>query len=293
MHNSIGVLLAGGTGSRLYPLTASTNKHLLPIYSKPLIYYSLTTLMLAKTRNVIIVINPEDEEKFIDLLGDGSTFGMNISYIKQNQPNGLADALYQCKSYVADKNINLILGDNIFYGKGLQDLLVKAKEKNLNCLFSQEVSKPRNFGILYRDTNLKPLEIVEKPETPKSSEAVLGLYFYDNDVFNYIDAIKPSERGELEITDLNNLYIKNKSVEVLNVGRGISWFDAGTVEDLYEASNFIQSIEKRQNTLIGSIEEVAFNNGWISIDQLESRIVGIKNTEYGMHLLNKYFKTPK
>lgn len=289
MRETVGVLLAGGTGSRLYPLTSSINKHLLPVYSKPLIYYSLSTLMLAKNRDVIVVIDPKDEGSFINLIGDGSKFGINISYVKQEEPKGLADALYKSKKLVKNKNINLILGDNIFYGKGLQDLLIKNKENSVNCFFSQEVKNPENFGVVIRDSEEKVLQIIEKPKNPISSEAVLGLYFYDNDVFQFIESLNYSDRGELEITDLNNKYIENKETNIVNVGRGISWFDAGTIGDLYEANNFIQTIEQRQNTLIGSIEEVSLNNGWIELADLELLLKSIENTEYGLHLKSKYF----
>jgi glucose-1-phosphate thymidylyltransferase len=288
MKETIGVLLAGGTGSRLYPLTTSVNKHLLPVYSKPLIYYSLSTLMLAQNREVLLVINPKDETDFKNLLGDGSKFGIKLTYVMQENPKGIADALNKCSKLAKGKNINLILGDNIFYGKGLQDLLIKRKKENLNCFFSQEVNNPQNFGVVYRDKDFKATEIIEKPTNAKFSEAILGLYFYDNDVFQYIESLKPSIRGELEITDLNNVYLKEKSPNIVNIGRGISWFDAGTIEDLYEANNFIQAIEKRQDTLIGSLEEVSFNNGWIEKKDLEVQVRKIENTDYGLHLKKKF-----
>lgn len=288
MSDTIGVLLAGGTGSRLYPLTTSVNKHLLPVYSKPLIYYSLSTLMLAQNRKILIVINPKDEVDFRNLLGDGSQFGIELEYVKQDKPRGLADGLHACKKIIKDKNVNLILGDNIFYGKGLQDLLLKNKENKLNCFFSQEVKNPENFGVVYRDENSKALKIIEKPKNPKSSEALLGLYFYDNEVFQYIETLEPSLRDELEITDLNNKYLSEKSTNIVNIGRGISWFDAGTIEDLYEANNFIQAIEKRQDTLIGSLEEVSINNGWLEKTELEKQLKKIKDTDYGLHLKKKF-----
>jgi len=288
MSDTIGVLLAGGTGSRLYPLTTSVNKHLLPVYSKPLIYYSLSTLMLAQNRKILIVINPKDEVDFRNLLGDGSQFGIELEYVKQDKPRGLADGLHACKKIIKDKNVNLILGDNIFYGKGLQDLLLKNKENKLNCFFSQEVKNPENFGVVYRDENSKALKIIEKPKNPKSSEALLGLYFYDNEVFQYIETLEPSLRDELEITDLNNKYLSEKSTNIVDIGRGISWFDAGTIEDLYEANNFIQAIEKRQDTLIGSLEEVSINNGWLEKTELEKQLKKIKDTDYGLHLKKKF-----
>ncbi len=288
MSETIGVLLAGGTGSRLYPLTTSVNKHLLPVYSKPLIYYSLSTLMLAHNRKILVVVDPKDEKDFINLLGDGSEFGIELIYVKQHEPKGLADALYSCKKFVEDNSINMILGDNIFYGKSLQEILLKNKKNKSNCFFSQEVKNPENFGVVFRDKNSDKLKIIEKPKNPKSTEAVLGLYFYDNEVFDYIESLNPSQRGELEITDLNNIYLTEKSANVINVGRGISWFDAGSIEDLYEANNFIQSIEKRQNTLIGSLEEVSLNNGWLEKNELEKRIKKIENTNYGLYLKNKF-----
>ena len=290
MKNNIGVVLAGGTGSRLYPITISTNKHLLPIYSKPLIYYSLSTLMLAEIENILIVINPEDEHSFTNILGDGSDYGINITYVHQEEPKGLSHALSKCKNYAKNKNVNLILGDNIFFGKGLQEFLINAKSNYVNCFFSQEVKNPENFGVLERDEESSPKIIHEKPLKPRSSEAILGLYFYDNEVFDIIDSINPSERGELEITTLNNKYLHEKDVKVLNIGRGIHWFDAGTVGDLYEATNFIQTIENRQKTLVGSIEEVAFNNGWISEKQLLKKLNEIKDTDYGKLIYSKYFK---
>tara|TARA_Y100000389_G_scaffold98169_1_gene94853 strand:+ start:170 stop:1081 length:912 start_codon:yes stop_codon:yes gene_type:complete len=291
VKDSIGILLAGGKGSRLYPLTKSTNKHLMPVYSKPLIYYSLTTLMLAGNREILIVTNPNDILSFKNLLGDGSSYGMDIQYVEQDNPKGLAHALYQTKELSRDKNINLMLGDNIFYGKSLNDYLLEAKKENPNCLFTQNVKNPSNFGVLSRKTDGLPLEIIEKPNYPVSSEAVLGLYFYEKDVFDLIEDIKPSKRGELEITSLNNLLLSNKKVHIQNIGRGISWFDAGTVEDLFQASNFIYSIEKRQDTLISSIEEVAYKNNWIDINQFEKITNKVKDSSYGESLVNKYFRT--
>tara|TARA_B000000532_G_C18876255_1_gene410753 strand:+ start:2013 stop:2888 length:876 start_codon:yes stop_codon:yes gene_type:complete len=291
MTNSIGVLLAGGTGSRLYPITKSTNKHLLPVHSKPLIYYSLTTLMLAGNREVALITNPKDIQSFKNLLGNGSNFGIEITYVEQDEPKGLSHALYQAKNVVKNKNINLILGDNIFYGKDLKNYLLKAKTKSPNCLFTQDVNDSSRFGVLRRDKNNKPLEIIEKPKIPPSSEAVLGLYFYENNVFDLIENIKPSERGEIEISSLNNLLLKNENVHIQNIGRGINWFDAGNVEDLFEASNFINSIEKRQNNLIASIEEVSYTNGWISKFEFEQIINTIEDSTYGQSLLAKYFNS--
>lgn len=289
MKDSIGILLAGGTGSRLYPLTSSINKHMLPVYSKPLVYYSLSTLMLAQNREIIIVVNPQDEKSFKNLFGDGSKFGFNLSYVLQNEPAGIADGLNKCKKLANGRNINLILGDNIFYGKGLQELLVSSKEYHPNCLFTQEVKNPKNFGVVVRDSQNKAVTIVEKPNHNVSNEAVLGLYFYDGNVFDYIESLSPSKRGELEITDLNNIYLKQKKINIINVGRGISWFDAGTIEDLYEASNFIQAIEKRQNNIIGSIEEVALNNGWINLNDLEKILDNFQHADYAIHLKKKFF----
>tara|TARA_A100001011_G_C14278009_1_gene830177 strand:- start:921 stop:1796 length:876 start_codon:yes stop_codon:yes gene_type:complete len=289
MNNSIGLVLAGGTGSRLFPLTKSINKHLMPVYSKPLIYYSITTLMLAGNKEIIIITNPQDIQSFEKLFGDGSQFGIQIKYLKQDEPKGLAHGLYEAKKATKNKNINLVLGDNIFYGRELKDYLMEAKTKSLNCLFTQDVNDPSRFGVLRRDKNNKPLEIIEKPKIPPSSEAVLGLYFYENNVFDLIENIKPSERGEIEITSLNNLLLKNENVHIQNIGRGINWFDAGTVEDLFEAGNFINSIEKRQNNLIASIEEVSYTNGWISKFEFEKIINSIEDSTYGQSLLAKYF----
>lgn len=289
MNESMGILLAGGKGTRLYPITKSNNKHLMPVYSKPMIYYSITTLMLAGNREILIVTNPNDIENLKNLFGDGSSYGMDIKYIEQDKPRGLAHALFQTKKLSRDKNINLILGDNIFYGKSLRDYLLEAKSVNVNCIFTQNVKNPSNFGVLTRSNQGVPLEIIEKPINPVSTEAVLGLYFYEKDIFDLIEEIEPSQRGELEITSLNNLLLKKKKVHVQNIGRGISWFDAGTVEDLFEASNFIYSIEKRQDNLIASIEEVAFNNNWIDFSQFEGLINEIKDSSYGESLIMKYF----
>lgn len=290
MSDSIGVVLAGGTGSRLFPITSSTNKHLLPVYSKPLIYYPLTTLMLAGNREIVLITNPNDIEKFKSLLGDGSMYGISITFVEQEKPKGLAHALYQAKEFTHGKNINLILGDNIFYGKGLKEFLLEAKSNSQNCLFTQDVKDPGAFGVLIREKN-NSLKIIEKPKNPKSSEAVLGLYFYEKDIFDLIESLKPSTRGELEITSLNNKLLSNKSVLVKNIGRGTSWYDAGTVEDLFEAGNFIQSIENRQEVLIGSLEEVAYNSGWISEKEFEEMVLKIRDSKYGKSLFKKYFDT--
>lgn len=290
MHDSIGILLAGGMGTRLYPLTKSTNKHLMPIYSKPLIYYSLTTLMLAGNREILLVTNPSDIESFKNLLGDGSNFGLEITYVSQKEPKGLAHALFQTKSLAKHKNINLMLGDNIFFGKGLKEYLLEAKKNNQNCLFTQEVNNPSSYGVLTRNDEHNTLEIIEKPIKPVSSEAVLGLYFYEKNIFDYIEKINPSQRGELEITSLNNLLLKERTVHIQNIGRGITWFDAGTIEDMFKASNFIYTIEKQQETLIASIEEIAYKNGWISIDKFEEIVEKIKDSSYGESLLKKYFR---
>lgn len=291
VNESIGIVLAGGTGSRLFPLTKSINKHLLPVFSKPLIYYSITTLMLAGNKEILIITNPQDIDSFEQLFGDGSQFGLQIKFIKQKEPKGIGHALYLAKDFVKNKNINLILGDNIFYGKGLKEYLLDARKIAQNCLFTQNVNQPFRFGVLVRDKNNIPLEIIEKPNIPPSSEAVLGLYFYDNKVFDLLEDIKPSERDEIEITTLNNKLLKNKNVHIQNIGRGINWFDAGTVEDLFEASNFINSIEKRQNNLIASIEEVSYINGWISEIEFKELLYKIKNSTYSQILYNKFFNT--
>lgn len=282
---SIGVILAGGSGTRMYPITLSTNKHLLPIYSKPMIYYSLATLLYAGEREIVLVTDSNNKKSFKNLLGDGSKFGINIQYAFQDKPDGLASALLSAKHLLKGKKVKVILGDNIFHGKGLEKFLEGTAEKNDNVLFSQKVNNPENLGILKRSDFGEPEIIIEKPKEFVSNEAILGLYYYDTDLISLINQLKPSVRGELEITDLNNLYLQNKKMEVINIGRGITWYDAGTIQDLHSVSSFIQSIESQQLTLISSIEEIVLKKNYISESQFIKLAKNYKNTNYGEKLL--------
>ena len=280
-----GLILAGGQATRLYPLTNSVNKHLLPIYSKPMIYYPLSTLMISGIRKIIIVINPGQIDSFKKLLGDGSDFGIEIEFCFQENPDGLASAVYSAKNIAKNSKLEVILGDNVFFGKGLEGLLKSIKNVSENALFTQKVNNANSYGVLKRNTDNSPRIIIEKPTKFISDEAVLGLYFYDTDVFNFIEELKPSDRNELEITDLNNFYLKHKRVEILNIGRGITWYDAGTIKDLFSVSSFIQSIEVQQKTLIGSIEEIALRKNLITEKIFLKRAESFSGSEYGKKLL--------
>jgi len=280
-----GLVLAGGQATRLFPLTNSVNKHLLPIYSKPMIYYPLSTLMISGIRKIIIVIDPEHIDSFKKLLGDGSDFGIEIEFCFQENPDGLASALYTAKDIAKDSKLEVILGDNVFFGKGLENLFNNIKSTTDNALFTQKVNNPNSYGVLKRNADSSPDIILEKPKKFISDEAVLGLYFYDSDVFNFIEELKPSNRNELEITDLNNLYLNQKKVEVLDIGRGITWYDAGTINDLFSVSSFIQSIEVRQKTLIGSLEEIALRKNYISEKRFTERAKKFSGSDYGKKLL--------
>ena len=280
-----GLILAGGQATRLLPITKSVNKHLLPVYSKPMIYYPLSTLMISGIRKVIIVIDPDHISSFKKLLGDGSDFGIEIKFCFQENPDGLANAVYSAKEIAKNSELEIILGDNVFFGKGLENLLLSIKGTTDNALFTQKVNNPNNYGVLKRNADNSPGVIIEKPEKFISNEAVLGLYFYDSDVFNFIEELKPSDRNELEITDLNNLYLNQKKVEVIDIGRGITWFDAGTINDLFSVSSFIQSIEVQQKTLIGSIEEIALRKNYISEKKFLDRAKIFLGSEYGKKLL--------
>ena len=279
-----GIVLAGGLATRLFPLTSSVNKHLLPIYSKPMIYYPISTLMISGIKKIIIVVDPGHIDSFKKLLGDGSDFGIEIKFCFQENPDGLASAIYSAKDIAKNSKLEVILGDNVFFGKGLEDLFSSIKSETDNVLFTQKVNNPNSYGVLKRNTDSSPKVIIEKPKKFISNEAVLGLYFYDSDVFNFIEEIKPSKRNELEITDLNNLYLDQKKVKVLNIGRGITWYDAGTINDLFSVSSFIHSIEVQQKTLIGSIEEIALRKNYISEKRFMERAKIFSGSDYGKKL---------
>jgi glucose-1-phosphate thymidylyltransferase len=280
-----GIILAGGTGSRLYPITKSISKQLLPVYDKPMIYYPLSVLMLAGIRDILIITSPLDQANFKNLLNDGSELGINLSYAIQPCPNGLAQAFIIGEKFIGKDNVCLILGDNIFYGPGLTPLLNKAAlTLNGAIIFTYQVKNPENFGVVEFDSQNKAISIKEKPKKSKSNYAVTGLYFYDNDVVQIAKSIKPSARGELEITDVNEVYLKKGNLNVENLGRGFAWLDTGTFESLLDASHFVETIEKRQGYKIACLEEIAFNQGWISKDKINEFANMLNTNSYGIYL---------
>lgn len=284
-----GIILAGGSGTRLYPLTLVTSKQLLPIYDKPMIYYPLSVLMLAGIRDILIISTPSDLPRFEELLQDGSKFGVHFSYKEQPSPDGLAQAFVLGEEFIGDDACCLVLGDNIFYGAGLANHLlnsVKRAEEGVATIFGYYVKDPERFGVVEFDQNNNAISIEEKPKTPKSNYAVTGLYFYPRGVSKIAKEIKPSARGEYEITDLNNIYLQDKKVHVSLLGRGYAWLDTGTMESLLDASSFIKSVEEHQGLKICCPEEIAYKNGWISKDTIVSIGTSMAKNEYGKHLLN-------
>ena len=282
-----GIILAGGSGTRLYPLTMVTSKQLLPIYDKPMIYYPLSTLMLAGIRDILIISTPHDLPNFEKLLGDGSRYGINISYKVQPSPDGLAQAFILGEEFIGDDNCAMILGDNIFHGNGLTNQLKKAVEnKGRATVFGYYVEDPERFGVVEFDENGKAISLEEKPEKPKSNYAVTGLYFYDNKVCEYVKSLKPSERGELEITDLNKIYLEKGNLDVITLGRGYGWLDTGTVDSLSEASEYIRVVENRQGLKIACLEEISYKNGWINKETLLESAEKYGKSPYGQHLKN-------
>lgn len=280
-----GIILAGGSGTRLYPLTMVTSKQLLPVYDKPMIYYPLSTLMLAGIREILIISTTEDTPRFEALLGDGSQFGLKLSYAVQPKPEGLAQAFLIAEDFIGDDAVAMVLGDNLFYGSGFGHLLREAAKKTDGAtIFGCYVDDPTAFGVVEFDEDGKAISIEEKPKVPKSNYAVTGLYFYDNNVVEYAKSLKPSKRGELEITDLNKIYLEQGKMEVRLLGRGFAWLDTGTVESLLEAANFIKTIEQLQGIKISAPEEIAYNMRWISKKALEESAEKYGKSSYGKHL---------
>ena len=281
-----GIILAGGSGTRLYPITMGISKQLMPIYDKPMIYYPLSTLMLAGIKDILIITTPDDQAQFIRLLGDGSKWGCNIQYAKQEVPNGLAQAFVIGEAFIGSDSVALVLGDNIFYGSGFSKLLQQSADPSGAVIFAYPVSDPERYGVIEFDKDFTALSLEEKPEVPKSNYAVPGLYFYNNDVVKIAKELQPSPRGEYEITDVNKVYLQNKTLSVAVLDRGFAWLDTGTFDSLSDASEYVRVIEKRQGLKIGCPEEIAWRMGFIDKDQLKKLADELKKSGYGEYLKN-------
>ena len=281
-----GIILAGGSGTRLYPLTRAASKQLMPIYDKPMVYYPLSILMLAGIKEILIISTPQDLPRFKDMLGDGSELGISLSYAEQPSPDGLAQAFIIGEEFIGDDNVALILGDNIYHGNGLTKMLQRAAAKEKGAtVFGYQVKDPERFGVVEFDADMNAISIEEKPEVPKSNFAVTGLYFYDNDVIEIAKNIKPSPRGELEITDVNKAYLERGDLSVELMGRGFAWLDTGTHESLLEAAQYIETVQRLQNVQVANLEEIAYRMGYITKDQVHELAQPLKKNEYGQYLL--------
>lgn len=281
-----GVILAGGSGTRLYPITMSVSKQLLPIYDKPMIYYPLSTLMLAGIREILVITTPQDQSQFRRLLGDGSQYGLRLDYAAQPSPDGLAQAFIIGREFVGGDSVALALGDNIFYGHGLTDDLRRAAGRTDGAtVFAYQVRDPERYGVVEFNGDGRAVSLEEKPKRPRSSWAVTGLYFYDNRVLDVARELKPSERGELEITDLNKTYLEWGALHVEKIGRGVAWLDTGTYESLHQASSFIQTLQERQGLMVACLEEIAYHQGWIAADDVARIAEPMKKNDYGRYLL--------
>ncbi|SPC36900.1 glucose-1-phosphate thymidylyltransferase [Pseudolactococcus piscium] len=281
-----GIILAGGSGTRLYPLTRAASKQLMPIYDKPMIYYPLSTLMLAGIKEILIISTPQDVPRFEELLGDGSEFGISLSYAVQPSPDGLAQAFIIGADFIGADNVALILGDNIYYGPGMSSMLARAAAKDKGAtVFGYQVKDPERFGVVEFDKNMRAISVEEKPEHPKSNYAITGLYFYDNDVVEIAKSIQPSPRGELEITDVNDAYLKRGDLDVEVMGRGFAWLDTGTHESLLEAAQYIETVQRMQNVQVANLEEIAYRMGYITREQVIELAQALKKNEYGQYLL--------
>ena len=285
--NTKGIILAGGSGTRLYPITKGVSKQLLPIYDKPMIYYPISVLMLAGIQDILIITTPEDKESFERLLGDGSQFGVRLQYAIQPSPDGLAQAFIIGEEFIGDSNVCLVLGDNIFYGQGFTPMLKQAVARQKGAtVFGYQVKDPERFGVVEFDEHKRAISLEEKPKQPKSNFAVTGLYFYDNDVIQIAKEVKPSDRGELEITTVNQMYLERGDLNVELLGRGFAWLDTGTHASLLEAAQFVETLEKRQGYKVACLEEIAFNQGWLSKEQVLKIGQSMSKNDYGQYLIS-------
>ena len=285
--NTKGIILAGGSGTRLYPITKGVSKQLLPIYDKPMIYYPISVLMLAGIQDILIITTPEDKESFERLLGDGSQFGVRLQYAIQPSPDGLAQAFIIGEEFIGDSNVCLVLGDNIFYGQGFTPMLKQAVARQKGAtVFGYQVKDPERFGVVEFDEHKRAISLEEKPKQPKSNFAVTGLYFYDNDVIQIAKEVKPSDRGELEITTVNQIYLERGDLSVELLGRGFAWLDTGTHASLLEAAQFVETLEKRQGYKVACLEEIAFNQGWLSKEQVLKIGQSMSKNDYGQYLIS-------